>query len=165
MVKHGREQVAATLAAEAVLLVDVPGEDLAPWAYITDGDGVPVVQPAQRRGPWTGQALQVWPLRKRGGARGFRDVVLVGRATSNDVVIAHSTVSKLHARLRAQGGSWSLEDADSTNGTYVNGSRAHPDLPVLLADQDHLALGMATAQVLRLATLLDALERHAPTPR
>jgi pSer/pThr/pTyr-binding forkhead associated (FHA) protein len=46
-----------------------------------------------------------------------RDIVMVGRAPSNQIVIDHPTVSAQHAVLVKTGASYSLKDFDSTNGT------------------------------------------------
>jgi len=47
----------------------------------------------------------------------------IGRDISNDIVINDSEVSRKHARLVLQAGSFVLEDIGSTNGTFVNGQR------------------------------------------
>jgi pSer/pThr/pTyr-binding forkhead associated (FHA) protein len=46
-----------------------------------------------------------------------RDIVMIGRAPSNQIVIDHPTVSAQHAVLLKTGASYSLKDFDSTNGT------------------------------------------------
>lgn len=59
---------------------------------------------------------------KKGRPGPFADTVLVGRSSSNDVVIEHPSVSKLHARVRINAeGLPTLADAGSSNGTKVNG--------------------------------------------
>jgi pSer/pThr/pTyr-binding forkhead associated (FHA) protein len=49
-----------------------------------------------------------------------RDIVMIGRAPSNQIVIDHPTVSAQHAVLLKTGASYSLKDLDSTNGTQIN---------------------------------------------
>ena len=50
--------------------------------------------------------------------------IRIGRnAASNDLPIQHGSVSSNHCTLTCAGGVWTLTDLDSTNGTYVNGSR------------------------------------------
>jgi pSer/pThr/pTyr-binding forkhead associated (FHA) protein len=39
-------------------------------------------------------------------------------------------------------------DLGSSNGTYINGRRIHPDVDVALSDQDIIALGTLQIQVL-----------------
>ena len=45
-----------------------------------------------------------------------RDIVMIGRAPSNQIVIDHPTVSAQHALLLRTVASYSLKDLDSTNG-------------------------------------------------
>ena len=40
-----------------------------------------------------------------------------------DLVLKDSNVSRSHARITEDGGFWTIRDLDSTNGTYVNGSK------------------------------------------
>jgi pSer/pThr/pTyr-binding forkhead associated (FHA) protein len=47
----------------------------------------------------------------------------VGRGSHNDVVIVDSSVSDQHAKIIRRDGSWYLQDAGSTNGSYVGGKR------------------------------------------
>ncbi|AKU91525.1 ATPase, T2SS/T4P/T4SS family [Vulgatibacter incomptus] len=47
----------------------------------------------------------------------------IGRGEGCGLVLAGSDVSKRHARLRARGSAWEVEDLGSTNGTFLNGSR------------------------------------------
>ena len=57
-----------------------------------------------------------------------RDPIVIGRLSTNDVVLADSNVSRRHAELRRNGSRWVLVDLGSTNGTLVNGKLAkeHP---------------------------------------
>jgi tetratricopeptide (TPR) repeat protein len=51
------------------------------------------------------------------------DPVLIGRE-EGDIVLRHDTaISRVHARVTHEGGSWWVEDLSSTNGTWVNGHR------------------------------------------
>jgi pSer/pThr/pTyr-binding forkhead associated (FHA) protein len=49
------------------------------------------------------------------------DIVWLGRAPLNHIVINHSTVSGQHALLLRVGDSYWLKDLNSTNGTQING--------------------------------------------
>jgi ABC-type multidrug transport system ATPase subunit/ABC-type multidrug transport system permease subunit len=49
----------------------------------------------------------------------------VGRDPGSDVVIDDIRVSWHHAILRPEAGHWTIEDEDSTNGTYTGGRRIH----------------------------------------
>jgi hypothetical protein len=68
-----------------------------------------------------------------------KDVVTLGRDVSNDIVINDAEVSRNHARLTAQSGSYLMEDLASTNGTFVNGQRLIG--PKLLTPGDVIGLG------------------------
>lgn len=60
---------------------------------------------------------------------------LIGRSTSSEVVINIPTVSRTHAVLtRYDDGSWSVADADSKGGVYVNGKRIKDLCPVSAED-------------------------------
>jgi pSer/pThr/pTyr-binding forkhead associated (FHA) protein len=47
----------------------------------------------------------------------------VGRGAHNDVRLADESVSETHAKLQRREDGWYLVDMDSTNGTYVGGTR------------------------------------------
>ncbi len=51
----------------------------------------------------------------------FSHMITFGRAHNNDVVLAHPTVSKVHAYFTTSPTGWVLNDQRSTNGTYVEG--------------------------------------------
>jgi hypothetical protein len=50
-------------------------------------------------------------------------VTTLGRDVNNSIVVEDQFVSSDHAVLTFRGRAWYVEDRDSTNGTYVNGSR------------------------------------------
>lgn len=52
-----------------------------------------------------------------------QDVTTLGRSDTCAVVISLPTVSRLHARIELQHDRYMLFDADSANGTFVNGER------------------------------------------
>ncbi|MDE2489820.1 MAG: FHA domain-containing protein [Elusimicrobia bacterium] len=52
-----------------------------------------------------------------------KDSLSVGRKPDNDVVIDNPAVSGHHCRLARQGGTFFVEDLESTNGTFVNEKR------------------------------------------
>ena len=59
-----------------------------------------------------------------------RTTITIGRAPESDVTIPSPTVSRHHARLASDGGSWSIEDLSSTNGTFVGGQRITGRVPL-----------------------------------
>jgi len=68
----------------------------------------------------------------------------IGRYSSNDVVINDNTVSKFHAVLYVDGNTIIINDLNSKNGIYVNGSRIHGS--ATLNDLDIVRLGSALFQ-------------------
>ncbi len=88
------------------------------------------------------QSLEVLPVAKRSGGI-FADRVTVGRTRNNDVALPYPNVSKFHAYF-----TWSpdrsayyLNDAGSTNGTFVEGSRVMPKQPLVVPDMATVAFG------------------------
>lgn len=67
-----------------------------------------------------------------------KEPVVIGRLSTNDVVLSDPNVSRRHAELRRDGDRWTLADLGSTNGTVVNGklSREHS-----LKDGDKITFG------------------------
>ena len=70
------------------------------------------------------------------------DVITVGRASLNHVVIDDPTVSAQHAILMRLGHSYRLRDLRSTNGTQINGV---PITEADLMDGDKIRFGSAVA--------------------
>jgi pSer/pThr/pTyr-binding forkhead associated (FHA) protein len=71
-----------------------------------------------------------------------RDIVMIGRAPSNQIVIDHPTVSAHHAVLLRTGASYSLKDLNSTKGTQINGDFVSD---AELKDGDTIRFGSVTA--------------------
>lgn len=75
------------------------------------GLAVLVVQRSHGGGPRLGERL---PL---------RGVSSLGRDPGNDIVVNDEAVSARHALVTYNDGEWWVEDAGSTNGTVVNGTK------------------------------------------
>lgn len=67
------------------------------------------------------------------------DQIVIGRDSTNGVVINDAEISRKHSRLTFQGGKYVLEDLGSTNGTFVNGQRLAG--PAVLKSGDVVSLG------------------------
>ena len=63
-------------------------------------------------GPLAGQVVEIRD-----------DVTTVGSVAGNTIVLADPAVSRKHAGIRRDGGSYEVADLGSTNGIYVNGHR------------------------------------------
>ena len=67
------------------------------------------------------------------------NMICVGRAANNDIVLANNTVSKLHTYflVSEEGNSYEIVDANSTNGTVLNNEHlvAYKNKPLYNRDQ------------------------------
>jgi hypothetical protein len=78
-----------------------------------------------------------------------RKVLTVGRTSDNDISIPSKLVSRCHARLLVGPTGVIIEDANSSNGCYVNGKQVRQHL---LHDGDVLELGDMRYRLRTLAT-------------
>jgi pSer/pThr/pTyr-binding forkhead associated (FHA) protein len=138
-------------------------EENTAWSYRTESRPTPL--PPEADGLGLRPEMSVWPVRKRPGARSFQQVILVGRAANNDVIVVHSQVSKLHARLHADGAGHTVEDAGSSNGTFVNGVPVAPGQLAVLKTGDTLSLGAVLLTYFSTSRLLRVLAAHLGKPR
>jgi FHA domain/Double zinc ribbon len=123
--------------------------------------GVPAMEvglqedPASGNGP-VGKAAHATLMIERGGGPGteFRltnDESTIGRWDADNGVFPDidldafdedAKVSRRHARIRRNNGSYFIEDLGSTNGTYVNrGRRLLPGNAQILSDGDEVIVG------------------------
>jgi pSer/pThr/pTyr-binding forkhead associated (FHA) protein len=65
-------------------------------------------------------------------------VKTIGRSTGAEFIIDAALVSRLHCQLIATDDSLQVKDLDSTNGTFVNGTRVRN---AQLKDGDKLSVG------------------------
>ena len=77
------------------------------------------------------------------------NMICVGRAANNDIVLANNTVSKLHTYflVTEKGDSYDIVDANSTNGTVVNNKQliAYKNKPLL--NRDNIQFGPSIQMV------------------
>jgi Protein of unknown function (DUF3662)/FHA domain len=67
-----------------------------------------------------------------------RTPVVIGRLSTNDVVLSDANVSRRHAEIDRSKGRWTITDLGSTNGTTVNGKAVKEHN---LRDGDRLGFG------------------------
>jgi hypothetical protein len=143
-----------------VLVGPPPAEDANEWSFRTlsartvrsaSGDVEAVLD----------ASYLVFPLKK--ARRGpFANTVLVGRSRTNDVCVLHSSVSKLHARVRvADDGRLFLSDAGSSNGTQLGGELMQPDVEKPLAHANQVRFGACVFQVFEPKRFVELLGRFA----
>ena len=68
----------------------------------------------------------------------IKNRTILGRRPHNDVVLEHLAVSGRHACLIQEGQQVTIEDLDSTNGTYVNGRAVKKQI---LQENDTIEIG------------------------
>lgn len=96
-----------------------------------------------RRASIAAREAKVYAIMKREGANKEKEI-LVGRSRDNDVWINDAEVSKHHARLSVSKGNWSLVDAGSTNGTFINDRKIETSQATPLHTYDAVRLGRAS---------------------
>ena len=57
---------------------------------------------------------------------------VIGRSEDCDLVVQESAVSSRHCRLTHKADGFTVEDLNSTNGTFVNGARIEAGQPAVL---------------------------------
>ena len=70
-----------------------------------------------------------------------KDTITIGRNTNSDIQINNLGVSKKHATITRQNGSYFIEDLNSTNGTLLNNE---PITKAALSGNDVITIGKHT---------------------
>jgi ABC transport system ATP-binding/permease protein len=83
-------------------------------------------QPA-KAAPKKRQATQPAPMPTKSLDLRGQDVIKIGRAKDNDIVLDHPQVSRYHAMLERMGGRYRLSDLKSANGVFLNGERVEKE--------------------------------------
>lgn len=96
----------------------------------------------------------------------FMNTLLIGRASTNDLYLAHSSVSKLHARIRVVSDEelW-LSDAGSSNGTQYAGETLTQGVERRLVHGALARFGVIDLQTIetrRFIPLLEQLQTNDP---
>ena len=58
----------------------------------------------------------------------------IGRGPTSTILLNDNFISSEHTRMWNRNGTWYVQDAGSTNGTYVNNQPAHNPLPTKAGD-------------------------------
>jgi FHA domain len=89
----------------------------------------------------------------------YPDRISIGRARNCDLVIRHSSVSKLHGHFRvAEDGGLELVDLGSPNGTAINGRCLLPNTPEWIEAGDMVLIGAVTGKIVDAETLYGMLQ-------
>src|SRR5919204_6725834 len=86
----------------------------------------------------------IWLTFPDGSEHELKDSVTIGRDTGNDLVLESAAVSRDHASVSFRDGRWYVEDRGSFNGTFLNGARVQPGMPLPLRHADRITVGTET---------------------
>jgi hypothetical protein len=117
--------------------------------------GAPAAAPVAEAGR-SHMQLVVLPLLKVQDL--FPDMITVGRAANNDVVIDDVAVSKFHAYFRMEDPP-QIVDADSSNGTKVGGKQLAPKAPEPLREGELVTIARLNFTFVSASTCWDRLQR------
>ena len=137
-----REQFVATFPVPALLVVGLEAleSETSASAVARGGADETLMGNTASRRAATRYDGRVAFLTKRPG-NPFPHMISLGRAATNDLVLALATISKLHAYFVLEGSDWYLNDYRSTNGCTVNGHRLEKDEKRRLVCGDRLRIG------------------------
>jgi ABC-type multidrug transport system ATPase subunit/pSer/pThr/pTyr-binding forkhead associated (FHA) protein len=99
---------------------------------LADGDVLQIggeITLTYSQAPATAMPTAVEQLDLRG-----RTSLSLGRDPQNDTAIDHPAVSRFHAKIVKQAGSWTITDLNSTNGTFVNGKQIAAERVLMAGD-------------------------------
>ncbi len=132
------------------------------WSFETKVTGGAPTPPPMLRGPF--EQHEVYTLRKsRAGF--FPNVIMVGRAASNDIVLDDASLSKLHARLKPLSQDrFLVTDAGSTYGTFVGATRLAKNEEAEVTHGDHIRFGDRPFKLFDTARLHTVLVRTVLLP-
>lgn len=146
------EQRLAFLGESWVLVGPPPQGPAAGWSFLTETAYLHVREDGRRFA--YDDSYEVWLLRKKSAMSPH--TLLIGRASSNDIVIDSPAVSKLHASVSIA--TSQLVDEGSHNGTSYNGGKLDAGQGCALEDGGVLQLGphdfytMSSASLRKLLT-------------
>lgn len=101
--------------------------------------------PSPRRKRAAGELIVVRSDTQTGTVVTVTDSVVLGRSPEADLLLDDPYASMFHLRLTMDGGTMSLADLGTTNGTYVNGRRITS--PVVLNAGDSVQVGKTIMEV------------------
>jgi pSer/pThr/pTyr-binding forkhead associated (FHA) protein len=85
---------------------------------------------------------QIWLTLPDGTEFELEDRLSIGRGPENDLCLDSKKVSREHALISFRDGRWFLEDRGSYNGTFLNGTRLQPGVPLPLRHADRITVGL-----------------------
>jgi pSer/pThr/pTyr-binding forkhead associated (FHA) protein len=144
-----------------ILVGPPPTEETDEWSFRTLSTRTLRDETGQVEAVLDGTFL-VYLLKKARPDGPFRSTILIGRSRTNDVCIAHSSVSKLHARVRIdERGQHFVSDAGSSNGSTLDGVALARNLERPLASGAQLRVGACSVQAFTPERFVSVLTRFA----
>jgi FHA domain-containing protein len=152
LLQLGREEFLASAAPAALVRYRKEGDELPSYSGMRtltmdedseqDSRGEYITEETMPFGKDLPQTveLELYPLAKKSGAS-FPDRITIGRTSNNDVVIADTSVSRLHAYIKRSGAGWLVADAGSKNGSFIGGVRMEPRKEQVLPSRVELRIG------------------------
>ncbi len=161
LLQLGRDEFLASAAPAALVRYrsDAAADELGASQTLTIEEEIEETLPFGRDLP-AEVDLEVYPLVKKPGAS-FADRITIGRTGNNDVVIPDTSVSRLHAYVRRDGGAWVVADAGSKNGSWLVGVELEPRRERPLPSRATLRLGDVDLTFYVAADLYSALGGEA----
>lgn len=95
------------------------------------------------RGTVSGARLVIVKGPHSGATYAITDVISMGRADSNTIVVRDGKASRQHCKIERKGNDYFLLDLNSSNGTMVNGERAEEHI---LVNNDKIQIGDCVLQ-------------------
>jgi hypothetical protein len=131
----------ARLNVPVLIWVGAPAK---PVAEDDEAEQVPTHSGSSASRAGTGEVLVLSVVKQASRANAFAMGITVGRVPTNDLVMDDPSISRFHAYFQhdERKGGWSVTDADSQNGTFVNGKKTAGHQP--LVDGAQVTFGSVT---------------------
>lgn len=138
-------QRARRMAPPAPALLDEPAASPAPAA-------APTTEPVERAEPAASDATPTRLVITSGPREGMEidlpgEQLTIGRSSESGLVIRDDYTSTHHARLMLWDENWVIQDLDSTNGTFLSGTRV--TLPTAVPPGTPVTIGTTTFELRR----------------
>ena len=108
--------------------------------------------------PHEGAALVFEVSKDSSKQNAFPMGVTVGRIATNDVPLDDVSVSRFHAWIQKNAKDWVLCDADSKNGTFLDGQRLAPNQKLPIKDKSKLKFGEVEVTFFGVEALIAMME-------
>lgn len=103
----------------------------------------------------------------------MKSTVTIGRASGNDVVIPHDSVSRNHCTVQLNKGVFTITDLGSSNGTFIDGERIKVNKPTNFLSSAQIVLGklecefgeggLSNDQIAKAESVKASINRNATT--